>query len=33
MATTLVSLDEYLNTDYRPDLEYVEGHLVERNAG
>jgi len=33
MATTLISLAEYLNTNYDPDLEYVDGELVERNAG
>jgi Uma2 family endonuclease len=26
----LVSVDEYLNSSYRPDLEYVDGALVER---
>lgn len=26
----LVSVDEYLNTSYEPDMEYVEGVLVER---
>jgi Uma2 family endonuclease len=30
---TLVSLDEYLNTSYDPDVEYVDGVLVERNVG
>ena len=30
---TLVSLDEYLNTAYEPDMEFVEGMLVERNVG
>jgi Uma2 family endonuclease len=29
----LVSLDEYLKTSYDPDLEYVDGGLVERNVG
>jgi Uma2 family endonuclease len=33
MATTLISLAEYLNTNYDPDLEYVDGELVERNVG
>ena len=28
-----VSLDEYLNTDYEPDCEYVEGALEDRNVG
>jgi Uma2 family endonuclease len=29
----LVSVDEYLNTSYDPDVEYVDGVLVERNMG
>ena len=35
MATTaaFVSLDEYLNTSYEPDREFVDGALVERNVG
>ena len=34
MATSPhLSITEYLNTDYDPDLEYVDGHLVERNVG
>ena len=35
MATTaaFVSLDEYLNTSYEPDMEFVDGVLVERNVG
>ncbi len=28
-----VSLDEYLNTDYSPDCEYIDGAVVERNVG
>jgi Uma2 family endonuclease len=30
---TLVSVDEYLHTVYRPDCDYVDGILVERNVG
>ena len=30
---TLVSLQEYLSTSYRPDVDYVEGELLERNMG
>ena len=30
---TLVSVEEYLNTSYEPDREYVDGVLVERNVG
>ena len=29
----LVSIDEYLHTDYSPDVDYVDGELVERNVG
>lgn len=32
-ATTLISLDEYLNTSYEPDREFVDGVLVRRNVG
>ena len=31
--STLVSVEEYLSTSYRPDREYVDGTLVERNVG
>ena len=30
---TLISVEEYLNTSYDPDVEYVDGVLVERNGG
>lgn len=34
MATSLqVPIAEYLNTSYRPDREYVDGELLERNVG
>jgi Uma2 family endonuclease len=33
MATTQVSLEEYLRTHYEPDCDYVDGELEERNAG
>ena len=32
-TATLVSLDEYVTTCYRPDCEYLEGVLLERNLG
>ncbi|SRR5260370_29603361 len=32
-ATTLVSVEEYLNTSYDPDREYLDGEIVERNLG
>ena len=33
MATTQVSLEEYLRTDYEPGCDYVDGELEERNTG
>jgi hypothetical protein len=34
MSTAVhLSLEEYLNTDYEPDCDYVEGILEERNVG
>jgi hypothetical protein len=30
---TLISVEEYLSTSYDPDVEYVNGVLVERNVG
>jgi Uma2 family endonuclease len=34
MATaSLLGIDEYLNTSYRPDREYIDGELRERNVG
>ena len=34
MATsTRLSLSEYMKTSYRPDREYVDGELRERNVG
>jgi Uma2 family endonuclease len=36
MATTtrpLTTIDEYLHTSYRPDCDYVDGELQERNLG
>jgi len=30
---TVVPLREYLNTSYRPDRDYLEGELLERNVG
>ncbi len=32
-ATTHVSIEEYLHTSYRPDVDYVSGELQERNMG
>ncbi len=32
-ASTLVSVEEYLNTSYEPDCDYVDGRVVERNLG
>jgi Uma2 family endonuclease len=33
MSATLISLEEYLDTAYSPDCEYVDGVVVERNVG
>src|SRR6266542_2128786 len=33
MSTTLVSLEEYLHSEYEPDMDYVDGHLEARNVG
>lgn len=33
MATTLVSVEEYLHTAYEPDAEYVDGVIEERFLG
>ena len=32
-ATTLVPLEEYLETTYRPDCDWIDGELKERNRG
>jgi Uma2 family endonuclease len=32
-ATALVPLSEYLETSYRPDCDYLDGQLLERNVG
>jgi len=32
-ARTLISVEEYLRTSYRPDCDYVDGEVVERNFG
>jgi len=32
-SATLVPVEEYLKTVYRPDCEYVDGVLLERNVG
>ncbi len=32
-ATQLIPVSEYLNTSYRPDVDYLEGELEERNLG
>ena len=33
MATTTIPLSEYLATTYRPDCDYVDGEIQERNFG
>lgn len=32
-SATLIPIAEYLNTSYRPDREYIDGELRERNVG
>jgi len=32
-AAAQISVDEYLKTTYRPDRDYVDGEVVERNVG
>lgn len=32
-AKALVSVEEYLHSSYRPDRDYVDGRVVERNLG
>ena len=33
MATTAISVQEYLSTVWRPDRDYVDGEVLERNLG
>jgi Uma2 family endonuclease len=33
MATTAVTIEEYLSTDYEPDCDYVDGEIQKRNLG
>ena len=33
MATTAVTISEYLSTSYEPDCDYIDGELQERNWG
>ena len=32
-SRTLISVEEYLRTSYRPDCDYVDGEVVDRNVG
>jgi hypothetical protein len=32
-GTTLISVSEYLKSSYRPDCDYVDGRVEERNVG
>lgn len=32
-AATQISIEQYLRTSYRPDCDYVDGEVLERNAG
>src|SRR5260370_7391903 len=33
MSATLIPLDKYLNTTYRPDCDYIDGEVRARNVG
>jgi hypothetical protein len=33
VAATAIPVEQYLHTSYEPDMEYVNGQLVERNVG
>ncbi len=32
-TATVIPVSEYLNTSYRPDCDYVDGEIIERNVG
>jgi Uma2 family endonuclease len=32
-TTALISVEEYLSTTYRPDCDFVDGEVIERNVG
>ena len=32
-STTTISVEEYLTTSYRPDCDYIDGVVLERNVG
>jgi Uma2 family endonuclease len=32
-VSTFLPVEEYLNTTYRPDVDYVDGHIEERDVG
>ena len=32
-ATTLIPIEVYMRTSYRPDVDYVDGVIEERNLG
>jgi len=32
-SRTLISVEKYLRTSYRPDCDYVDGEVLERNVG
>jgi Uma2 family endonuclease len=32
-SRTLISVEDYLRTSYRPDCDYVDGEVLERNVG
>jgi Uma2 family endonuclease len=32
-AGTIISVEQYLHTTYRPDCDYIDGEILERNVG
>src|SRR6266436_985405 len=32
-SRTLISVEEYLRTSYRPDCDFIDGEVLERNVG
>ena len=33
LTPTLLSIDEYLHTSYKPDVDFIDGAIEERNLG
>ncbi len=32
-SSTAISVEEYIHSVYRPDCDYVDGEVIERNVG